>query len=98
MRELESYKNIKTTADGPVMIHYFDNIELNAEIINKALQDLKTDLFELEFSDDSCSQYYEEDVLTLVNICSNQILRSLKNIENIIRYANEDLHIQEVSE
>lgn len=95
MRELENYKNIKPAADGPVMIHYFDNIELNAEIINRALQDLKTDLFELEFSDDSCSQYYEEDVLTLVNICSNQILRSLKNIENIIRYANEDLHIQE---
>lgn len=48
-------------------------------------------IMELEFTDDSCDKYYEEDVFTIYNQCANKILRSLRQIAVIIRSAKEDM-------
>ena len=72
-------------------LHILDNIEINVDLIIDALHQQKDDLYELEFTDDSCDKYYEEDVFTIYNQCANKIIRSLRQIEVIIRSAKEDM-------
>ena len=72
-------------------LHILDNIEINVDMIIDALHQQKDDLYELEFTDDSCDKYYEEDVFTIYNKCANKLIRSLRQIEVIIRSAKEDM-------
>lgn len=70
-------------------LHILDSIEINIDLILASLHQQKDDLYELEFTDDSCDKYYEEDVFTIYNQCSNKIIRCLKNIDVIILAAKE---------
>ena len=72
-------------------LHILDSIEICVDQIIDALHQQKDDLYELEFTDDSCDKYYEEDVFTIYNQCANKIIRSLRQIEVIIRSAKEDM-------
>lgn len=72
-------------------LHILDSIEICVDQMIDALHQQKDDLYELEFTDDSCDKYYEEDVFTIYNQCANKIIRSLRQIEVIIRSAKEDM-------
>lgn len=72
-------------------LHILDSIEICVDQIIDALHQQKDDLYELEFTDDSCDKYYEEDVFTIYNQCANKLIRSLRQIEVIIRSAKEDM-------
>lgn len=72
-------------------LHILDSIEINIDLILASLHQQKDDLYELEFTDDSCDKYYEEDVFTIYNQCANKIISASKNIEVIIRSAKEDM-------
>ena len=72
-------------------LHILDSIEICVDQIIDALHQQKDDLMELEFTDDSCDKYYEEDVFTIYNQCANKLIRSLRQIEVIIRSAKEDM-------
>lgn len=72
-------------------LHILDSIEICVDQIIDALHQQKDDLYDLEFTDDSCDKYYEEDVFTIYNQCANKLIRSLRQIEVIIRSAKEDM-------
>lgn len=97
--EVTYMDNLKTTQEllaskgltAEQSLHILDSIEINIDLILASLHQQKDDLYELEFTDDSCYKYYEEDVFTIYNQCANKIIRCLKNIEVIIRSAKEDM-------
>lgn len=72
-------------------LHILDSMETCVDQMINALYQQKDDLMELEFTDDSCDKYYEEDVFTAYNKCANKLTRSLRQIEVIIRSAKEDM-------
>ncbi len=72
-------------------LHILDGIEICVDQIIDELHQQRDDLMDLEFTDDSCNKYYEEDVCSIYNKCSSKIIRSLRQIEVIIRSAKEDM-------
>ena len=91
--------NLKTTQEllaskgltAEQSLHILDGIEINVDMIIDALHQQKDDLMDLSFTDDGCDKYYEEDVFTIYNKSANKIIRSLRQIEVIIRSAKEDM-------
>ena len=60
-------------------------IECNQADIFDAIHSMKEQLADLEYSDpDSCSQYFEEDVWTIQNMCYNKVYRALHNIDHVL--------------
>ena len=71
-------------------LHILDSIELNCDRILDDILELREQLWNIEYTDDSCDKYYE-DVYTAYNCIANRIKRSVKNIDVIIRSAKEDM-------
>lgn len=86
--------NLKTTQEllaskgltAEQSLHILDSIEINIDQIIDALYQQKDYLMELGFTDDSCGKY-DESVFTFYK----KIIRSLGQIEVIIRSAKEDM-------
>ena len=60
-------------------------IECDQADIFNAIHSMREQLAELEYSDpDSCSQYFEEDVWTIQNMCYSKVYRALLQIGHVL--------------
>lgn len=97
--EVTYMDNFKTTQEllaskgltAEQSLHILDSIELNVDKILDDILELREQLWNIEYTDESCDKYYEEDVYTAYNCIANRIKRSVKNIDVIIRSAKEDM-------